>query len=310
MEAKILVIGDIMLDRYIYGTVERISPEAPVPVLNYKNEKENIGGCGVVAESLSLLNCNVELITRVGNDEEGKKIIELCEKLKIERKNIFQIENYKTIVKTRFVALSPFWQYIMRMDKEEIVSLDVNNENKVIHAIRESVKNNDIIVISDYKKGFLTEKIIKNTLEEAIKNNKKVIVDTKGKILEYKGAHIIAPNRRELSENLGEKIGKDIESIEKAAKKIGTIMECDVIVKLGEDGVFVWKNKEKKSLHLKSEAQKVVNVSGAGDVFIAALAFALSKGYELEEAAKIANRAASIAIGKEYPRITREEINV
>ena len=303
---QILVIGDIMLDRYIYGTVERICPEAPVPVLNYKSEKEDIGGAGVVADSLAKLSHPVKIISIAGDDEEGKKIINLCRKANISSDGIFEERGRPTIVKTRYVAISPFWQYILRVDKEQTHPITEESEKRILDKIKEEVQRCSCVIISDYEKGLMTKQVIEGVIEEAKKHKKILVVDTKGKIRNYKGADIIAPNRKELFENSEKKQTKDIGVIKKVAKELAEEMNCTIIVKLGEDGVLLIERQ--KEILLPSEAKKVVNVSGAGDVFIAALASAISEGKSIEEAVKIANRGAGIAISKETPRITREEL--
>jgi D-beta-D-heptose 7-phosphate kinase/D-beta-D-heptose 1-phosphate adenosyltransferase len=305
-ENPILVIGDIMLDRYIYGTVERICPEAPVPVLNYKHEKEYIGGAGVVADSLVKLGHQTKIISVVGDDEEGKMIIELCKKANIANEGIFQEKNRQTTVKTRYVAISPFWQYILRMDKEQTHPITSETEEKITKKAIEEIAKCSCVIISDYAKGMMTKKIIETVIEESKRQKKMLIVDTKGKIIDYKGADIIAPNRKELFDNSGKKQTKDINVIKRITKELAEKMNCTIIVKLGEEGVLLI-DKE-KDLLLPSEAKKIVNVSGAGDVFIAILASEITNGKPIEEAVRIANKGAGIAIGKENPRITREEL--
>jgi len=305
-EKPILVIGDVMLDRYIYGTVERICPEAPVPVLNYKDEKEEIGGAGVVADSLVKLGHRAKMISVIGEDNEGKKIIELCKKANIADDGIFQEKNRQTTVKTRYVAITPFWQYILRMDKEQTHQISSETEEKVIKKAKEEIAKCSCTIISDYGKGVMTKKVIGVVIEESKRQKKMLIVDTKGKICDYKGADILAPNRKELFDNSEKKQTNDINVIKKVAKELAEEMNCTIIVKLGEEGVLLVS--KEKNLLLPSEAKKIVNVSGAGDVFIAALASAISKGKPIEEALKIANRGAGIAIEKETPRITREEL--
>lgn len=302
----ILVIGDIMLDKYVYGTVERISPEAPVPVLNYRDEKEDIGGAGVVVDSLVKLGHNAKIISVVGEDEGGKKIAALCKKGGIAADGLFPEKGRPTTVKTRYVAVSPFWQYILRVDHEQTRPISTETEEKIVKKIREEVSKSGCVVISDYRKGMMGEKVVQEVIAEAKRQKKTLIVDTKGKILDYRGADIVAPNRKELFENSGHGHTKDLGAIRKAAADLAKKMECSVVVKLGEDGVLL-ENKGKELL-LPSEAKKVVNVSGAGDVFIAVMAGAIAQGKPMEEAIRLANRGAGIAIGKENPRVTREEL--
>jgi D-beta-D-heptose 7-phosphate kinase/D-beta-D-heptose 1-phosphate adenosyltransferase len=303
---QILIIGDIMLDRYIYGTVERISPEAPVPVLNYKNEREDLGGAGVVLDCLVKLGYKPSIITVIGDDAEGQRIIELVKKEEIETDGIIIEKGRLTTVKTRYVAISPFFQYILRLDKEKTNSITKETQEKIIRKLKEKLSKCEYVIISDYKKGLMIDKLVRETISEAKKQGKKVIVDTKGKIFDYFGADIVAPNRKELFENVDKKYSKDIEIIKKHAKELVNKMNCNVVVKLGEDGVLL--STKDKELLMPSIAKKVVNVSGAGDVFIAVMASALAEGKDLVEAVKLANKGAGIAIGKENPRVAKDEL--
>ncbi len=304
---EILIIGDIMLDRYIYGTVDRISPEAPVPVLNCKSEDERIGGAGIVAETLTNLDFSPKIISVVGTDDDGKKIIKLCKTVNIGVEYIEKETERRTTVKTRYVATSPFWQYVLRTDNEQTNQISEKTQQALKQIIPTVVKNSKCIIISDYRKGVMTHKLIKTVLNEVKKQKKIVIVDTKGPVLDYLGASIVAPNRKELFENFGQKYTKEILIINELAKKLADTMKCNIVVKLGEDGVLLINNK--KEIVFPSEAKKIVNVSGAGDIFIATMAAALAKKKNIINAVKIANKAAGIAIGKTTPSITLDELN-
>ncbi len=303
---KVLVIGDIILDRYVYGIVERISPEAPVPVLNYHEEKEDLGGVGVVLDSLTRLGVETTIISVIGNDEAGEKIRELCKKNGLETDGIVTETGRVTTVKTRFVSTSPFWQNILRLDKEKIDDISNETQEEIIQKIKEKTQNCDLVVVSDYKKGLMSDKVIKGVIEETKKQKKQLIVDTKGKIFEYIGATIIAPNRKELCDNFYHKATKNIDIIKTFAKELAKKMDCDVVVKLGEDGVLLI-NKLSELL-LQTEAKKIVNVSGAGDVFIAIMVMALARGKTIEDAVRLANKGAGIAVGKAIPRIAIDEL--
>ncbi|MEM4367954.1 MAG: PfkB family carbohydrate kinase [Candidatus Anstonellales archaeon] len=306
MKKKILVIGDVLLDRYVYGTVERISPEAPVPVLNMYEEKENIGGAGVVAENLVNLGNEALLFGIIGKDDEAEIIRNICKKIGIDAMGLMQDESKHTITKTRYVATSPFWQYILRVDKEHDYTPSLSTIEIMKKELTAAVSKCDGIIISDYKKGTMTKEIINLLLKEAKKNKKMLIVDTKGKILDYKGASIVAPNRKELFEIFGQKATKDLKQVKFFAKKLAEMMRCIVVVKLGEDGVLLIT--KEREMTFPSEAKKIVNVSGAGDIFIAILANEILSGKGIIDAVKIANKGAGVAIGKEKPTINVDEI--
>ncbi|MCX8197366.1 MAG: PfkB family carbohydrate kinase [Candidatus Micrarchaeota archaeon] len=306
MVGEVLVVGDLILDRYVYGTVDRISPEAPVPVLNISHQKDSIGGAGIVAENLVNLGHDVILVSIVGGDDAGRCLKKMCKDLGIKTFGILIDKKMSSILKTRFVATSPFWQYILRTDLEELKVPDDKIQKETIKILDKLVAKCSCVVISDYKKGTITRMMKEYLLSNAKRYGKKIIVDAKANILDYKGADIIAPNRKELFEIFGYRYEKDIKKVKMLARQLFEKMRCTIIVKLGDDGVYLLE-KDKEYL-FSPAAEKIVNVSGAGDVFIAILTSMLLKKKDIVEAVKIANKGAGMSIGKEKPSITLKEL--
>ncbi len=303
----ILLIGDIIIDHYIYGTVDRICPEAPVPVLNCKSEEMFLGGAGIVLTNLLHLGAKPEFISVAGDDEEAKKLENLFREVGASFDNVTIEKDRKTTIKTRCVATSPFWQMLMRFDKEVTHAISKAAEDRIIAKLDRLMQKSDLIVISDYRKGLLTPALREAILTKAKMNNKVVVVDSKGPAIDYKGAGIIAPNRVELCAHFGAAPTNEDGIITQFAQKLARQMQCKVVVKRSEKGIL-WVDNGKQG-SVPSIAKNIVNVSGAGDVFIASLAFATASGYELEKAVKIANFAAGTAIGRTRPHVTLEELN-
>ncbi|MBS3067649.1 bifunctional hydroxymethylpyrimidine kinase/phosphomethylpyrimidine kinase [Candidatus Micrarchaeota archaeon] len=303
--SNILLIGDIIIDHYIYGTVDRICPEAPVPVLNCKSEEMFLGGAGIVLTNLLHLGAKTNLVSVAGDDEEAEKLEKLFKSAGASFQNVAIENGRKTTIKTRCVATSPFWQMLMRFDKEVVYPISNTTEQEIILKLDTLLKNADLVVISDYKKGLLTPTLREAIITKAKSNNRKIIVDSKGFVSDYKGADIIAPNRVELCEHFGAAPTNDDGIIRQFAQKLARQMNCKLVVKRSEKGIL-WIDNGKEG-NVPSVAKKIVNVSGAGDVFIASLALATASDYTLEDAVKIANFAAGIAIGRTRPHVTLED---
>ncbi len=304
-KAKILLIGDIIIDQYIYGTVDRICPEAPVPVLNCKSEEMFLGGAGIVLTNLLHLGALPTIISVAGEDEDAKKLHKLFSDIGASFDQVLLEKGRKTTVKTRCVATSPFWQMLMRFDREVLDGVSKHAEHLITKKIAELVPLHDIIVISDYRKGLLTKHVRESVIAAAKEHKKQVLVDCKGSILDYKGADILAPNRIELCNAFNTQPTNEDGIVLQLAQKLAQLMHSRVVVKRSEKGIL-WVE-DRKYGSSPSTAQKIVNVSGAGDVFTASLALALASGYSLEDSAHIANFAAGTAIGRTRPHITLED---
>jgi rfaE bifunctional protein kinase chain/domain len=286
---KILVIGDIILDNFIFGEVERISPEAPVPVVEVKDEKFMLGGAGNVSLNIKSMGGYVFIISSIGNDINGK----ILEKL-IEKENIdyFFIEReLPTIIKTRVIAKT---QQLVRIDRERIEYLNEKEESKIKNFISEIIDEFDCVVISDYGKGFITEKIMK-----FLKNfNKKIIVDPKpGHFNFYKNVFCITPNQNEAIAGMGKLKVKNFEELVKVGIGIIKKLKCEnLIITLGKNGMLVYENKD--IYHIPSVAKDVYDVTGAGDTVCGIFSLYFSLSGNILESAIVSNFAAGIVVGK------------
>jgi len=301
-EAHVLVLGDVMLDRFIYGKVTRVSPEAPVPVLKQGDSKTVLGGAGNVVRNLQALGSQVYFISLVGNDSEGFEIREMLGSLEYGiESNLIVEKGRDTTVKIRFVADH---QQVLRVDKEVTRNLNESSREKVLGAIREFIDSSDVVILSDYGKGFFHPDILTDIIEISRKSNKPILVDPKGvDFSRYRGASLLSPNLKELSEATRSSVDSE-EAIVVAAMNI--INSCEV------KAVLTTRSREGMSLvqasgkvnHLTAEAKEVFDVSGAGDTVISTMAAAIGAGASLIEAAEIANVAAGIVVGKVGTAVT------
>ena len=286
---RILVYGDIIFDRYIFGEVERISPEAPVPIVKVKKEDYRIGGAGNVASNIDSLGGKGLLIGIVGDDIYSKEIF----KLKDENNLAINSKNNQTLIKTRILAKR---QQIVRVDREEeIVIYDVE-ENDLKHKI-DNVKI-DGIIISDYAKGTVNKTVIELLKKKALSLKIPIIVDPKPPNFHlYKGVTAITPNLKEAEELIGHKLinEKDvISAVRSIQKKFNTKYS---IITRGEKGITA-AEKNKKSFSIPVYSHEVFDVTGAGDTVVSVLILSLVSGASLKEAIALANAAASVAIEK------------
>ena len=289
---KILVVGDIMLDRFIFGNVHRISPEAPVPVVRSIEEKYSLGGCGNVLRNLISLGVQASIISFVGKDQAGEKIKQHLTKKGISTKHIIESESNRTTEKMRIVAEG---QQVVRVDWDAN-NLNDQNLNKVLKQVVKKITNVDGVIISDYNKGICTELIIKNIISEAKELQIPVLVDPKGKKWnKYYGASIITPNLKEAEEALGKLLKNDAD-VEKAGMQICNDLSLDAcLITRGANGMS-YIGKEAK-FHVSSEAKEIYDVSGAGDTVIASFATGMLAGFDFETVTRFANKAAGIVVG-------------
>ena len=293
---KIMVVGDLMLDTFVYGDVERISPESPVPVLAISREDTMLGGAGNVVSSLVALKAKVMLFSVVGDDARGEQVLSIAKKAGIDASGVMIDATRPTILKTRYLARS---QQVLRTDIEKTHDIDAGLEGKIITIIQKSLKQVQGIVLSDYGKGVLTKSLLQKTIQMANAAGIPVLVDPKGSNFSiYSGADFVTPNRKELGEAAGVKTPRSDEEIIMAAKKI--IRDCGiktVVATRSEDGMSIVPSVG-ETLHLKAQAREVFDVSGAGDTVIATLAAALAAGANIIDAAGLANVAGGIAVSK------------
>ncbi len=301
MSGRVLCIGDIILDSYSHGDVKRISPEAPIPVLKINNNKyEVLGGCGNVAKNICGAGSECHIISVCGDDEESivlKKLLKDSKKLTF---NLLTDNSRCTTKKIRFVSGN---QQILRVDKEFNKPISSKLETRILSILKSKIDFFDVIVLSDYSKGLLTDNLLKSTIELSRKKNKLIIVDPKKiDFSPYKGANIITPNFKELMQ--ASKIEKELNKEENAkvvvrlSRKLLKKYNFDAIVTTrSSDGISIV-DKKNNHLHLPSKAQEVFDVSGAGDTVIAYIASGIANGRSLFNATEIANDAAGFAVGK------------
>ena len=290
---KIAVIGDLMLDKYVYGEVERISQEAPIPIIRVTDEKYAPGGAANVAANISTLGGDAFLFGIVGNDYYKDILLDKLYSLEISTDGILTNTKKNTVLKTRIIGLE---QQLLRMDKENIEYIGDQFVENLLTNLKD-VDNLSAIIISDYAKGTITEDLLKGVKEFAQKNNITIIVDPKPKHHAwYKGVTLITPNRNESQKITGITIENE-DSIKKAGKKLQEELNSNIIMTAGNNGMYVFE-KGKEPVHIPAVAREVYDVTGAGDTVVASLALALSCGADLSAAAAISNIAAGIKVGK------------
>lgn len=304
---KVLVIGDLILDEYLWGGVTRISPEAPVPILETKSENLSLGGAANVANNLAALGCDVYLIGAIGQDEKGDRLLELIRERGIHTEGIFRFVHRPTTSKMRIIAHN---QQILRIDKEDNRPITEETEKKIIEFTNKVLPEMNGVICSDYQKGVLTEKVIKNLMHRAQKAKKAVIVDPKSADFSlYKGATVLTPNEKEVERSVPIKINSG-EDLERAAEYLLSLTRGEaLLVTRGKDGMTLYRNK-KKPVDIPTVAKEVYDVTGAGDTVVSVFGMAVFGGFNFQEAAWLSNMAASIVVGKVGTAVvTLNEIN-
>jgi D-beta-D-heptose 7-phosphate kinase/D-beta-D-heptose 1-phosphate adenosyltransferase len=293
-KAHVLVVGDVMVDQFHYGQVERISPEAPIPVLILEREDTMLGGAGNVVRNLRSLEAQARFITVTGNDPAGRDVARMIKKQGVQ--DVPLIDNERpTSTKTRYIAGV---QQVMRADRETTKELPRKVEANLIRSVTSALKTCQAIVLSDYGKGSLSATATKKIIQLAAKTKKIIIVDPKGKdFSRYSGVDLITPNRRELAEAVGFKIKSDADVVRASKQLIKRHRFGAVLTTRSADGMSV-ASADGVVIHLAAEAQEVFDVSGAGDTVVATVAAALAVGADLGRAAALANAAAGIVVGK------------
>ena len=293
--ARVLVVGDLILDEFLWGDVSRISPEAPVPVVWVKNESFMPGGASNVANNLKSLGADVHLVGVIGDDERGAVLKGELEQKGIDTAGVFVDETRPTTLKTRVVAQH---QQVVRIDREKIDHLSDCIISKMTDYIVETVERIDAVVIEDYGKGVIMPKLLSKVVPIARLKNKVISIDPKEEHFKYyKGISVITPNNHEASKAVGFAI-KDDASLKKAGTSLLNKLNCKIVlITLGENGMAVFQ-KSKPMQHIPTVAQEVFDVSGAGDTVIASYTLSLTSGADPVQSAHIANCAAGIVIGK------------
>jgi D-beta-D-heptose 7-phosphate kinase/D-beta-D-heptose 1-phosphate adenosyltransferase len=292
---RVLVIGDLVLDRFVYGDVERISPEAPVPILRVLSSKALPGCAANVAANVAALGARTTLLGVVGADQEAR---ELGSVLAAGHEAIAYLPvtdgGRHTALKTRYIAGA---QQVVRADREDSHAIGAEAEARVIDAFEAALADCDVVVVSDYNKGLLTDRVLHGVIERARAAGRPVLVDPKrARLIDYRGAAVIKPNRKELATASGLPCMTD-EEVERAAAQVIAGTGAMVLLTRSEQGMSLFRAGA-APVHARADAREVFDVSGAGDTVIAVVAAAIAAGIDIEEALPVASTAAGIVVGK------------
>lgn len=293
---KIMIVGDFILDQFIWGTVERISPEAPVPVVHVREEQFRLGGALNVAHNIHTLFGNVVPCGVLGRDRDGRMLRRVIHREGIDTGGIIYEDARPTTVKTRVIAHS---QQVVRFDREKTESISTEAQEGILKFVEDRIRGMDAVVIEDYGKGVIESALLKKLIKAARQVQKPVLVDPKEKHFSYyPGITTMTPNRKEAFAGAEALRIRHNGSLEALGKGLLKRLRCDsVLITLGEDGMALFENSGAMT-HIPTAAREIFDVSGAGDTVISVLALALGAGAKTKEAAVLANLAAGIVVGK------------
>ncbi len=298
-KARIAVIGDLMLDRYTFGSVSRISPEAPVPVLEIENEQARLGGAANVGHNILGLGASPLMLGVVGDDTSGLILKGIFTDLGFPLDGIVTDSTRPTTVKTRVIAGS---QQMLRLDHEMKQEIARDTEDRLIEILEENIHSIDGIILEDYNKGVITRSIIHRATELGRKHGVPVLVDPKSQnFFEYQDATVFKPNRKEVEDALGVRLHTREETVAAGLKLMEMLHAENVLLTLGEKGMMLFERVKNDGISnepfaIPTRAREVADVSGAGDTVIATLAVCMACGMNVRESAVIANRAAGLVI--------------
>jgi len=294
-KTRILVIGDIILDQFIWGKVSRISPEAPVPVVEVEHETTMLGGATNVVNNIASLGGNVLLCGVVGDDSKGREIISKLDELDVDIGGITVEHDRFTSVKTRIIAHA---QQVVRYDRERRDSLKPETINHILNFIQEKKENLSGIIVSDYGKGVVTHELMEGVKKVISHSKIPLAVDPNVKNFSlYKDITIITPNHHQAGEVAGLEIVNE-ESLRRVGEKLLHHQRCQaLLITRGEDGMTLFEE-DGRITHIKSIARKVYDVTGAGDTVIATFTLGMASGLDMKSAAYLSNLAASIVVGE------------
>ena len=290
---KILVVGDLMIDHYLWGLCERISPEAPVQVVNVDRESTVLGGAGNVINNLNSLGAEVDVISVIGDCKVSEELKGLLTDIKVDTQYLITQKDRVTSKKSRIIAAH---QQVVRYDRESTEEINNNSQIAILEFFKAIVNNYDVILLSDYGKGVLTFELTQSLITIANENEKKLLVDPKGlNYSKYNGAYLLTPNKKEASEATNSVI-KDNKSLTQAIKILKKQCNLEVsLITLSDQGVAIFDNELR--IH-PTVAIEVFDVTGAGDTILASLGFALSCNKNIDQAVKFANLASGVVVGK------------
>ncbi|QFR48669.1 D-glycero-beta-D-manno-heptose-7-phosphate kinase [Sulfurimonas lithotrophica] len=289
---KVLVVGDLMIDHYLWGSANRISPEAPVQVVDIDKETTVLGGAGNVVNNLRALGCEVSVISVVGDDDVAHELKSMLDAIDT-KSYLVKEDERKTSKKSRIIASH---SQVVRYDKESKENITKSSESEVLKNFSTLCAEVDIVLLSDYGKGVLTTSLTKDIINIAKSKNKKVLVDPKGlDYSKYSGAYLLTPNKKEAQEASGINITDD-NSLVDALKKLKDVAKLDIsLITLSEDGIAIF---DDKLIMRPTVAREVYDVTGAGDTVLASLGYSLASGKDIVSALEFANLAAGVVVGK------------
>lgn len=294
-KTRVIVIGDLMIDEYLWGTVDRISPEAPVPIVSVERESYTLGGAGNVINNLVALGATVFPIGTAGTGKAGGMIFEQLEALGVETHGIIKEADRPTTRKTRVIASN---QQVLRIDKETRKEISNDTLKKVSGLLKEKMPDLDLIIISDYDKGLVTRSLVKQTVDLARKHKILVIADPKGlDYSKYRHVNLLTPNRKEAAQSAGMQINSHDDLVKAGRLIIKKAGLERLLITCGKDGMVLF-DSSGDPFEIASKAQQVFDVSGAGDTVIAILGLGLASGASFRESAMVANVAAGIVVAK------------
>jgi rfaE bifunctional protein kinase chain/domain len=291
---KIAVVGDLMLDRYFWGSVHRVSPEAPVPVVEVEEESTRLGGAANVANNIASLGGTPLMVGLVGNDYQAQLLVDMVKESGFDQRGIVTDASRPTTIKTRVIAQG---QHVVRIDNESKAPCPEHLVARLVDAVRYNIHEIDGIILEDYNKGVITGELITELIAVARKYNKTITVDPKfDNFFAYKNVTVFKPNRREAESVLGGRLSTNDEVVAAGRKLIENLDAENVLITRSEQGMTLCE-RNGSVLHLPTAARNVQDVSGAGDTVISTLTIALAAGATVREACVLANHAGGIVVG-------------
>jgi len=294
-QCRVLVVGDLMIDHYVWGDVDRISPEAPVQVVNVRSEEDTLGGCGNVVNNIVALGGTVAVAGVVGTGRYGQLLIERLQTLGVDAEGVIQDPDRPTTRKTRIFASN---QHVVRIDRESRHTVSKDTLESLAAEAEKKIPESDVVLISDYGKGVVTHELLRRVSDSAQKHGKATIADPKGiDFAKYSGVGVLTPNKKEAGLAAAIDITDD-DTLHGAGKKLlDRLMIEKLLITCGKAGMVLFE-RGARPYRISAKARQVYEVSGAGDTVVAVLGLAMATGANLRDAAALANTAAGVVVGK------------
>ncbi len=304
---NILVVGDLMVDEYLWGDVERISPEAPVQVVTIKDEDFSLGGSGNVVNNVVALGAKVSAVGVIGTGTDGQLLLNKLNELGVDIAGIFQDSNRPTTRKTRIIASN---QHVLRIDRETKESISEPAFEAIAKYLEDKIPDVDVVLISDYGKGLITEALMARLIAAAQKHKKITIADPKGlDFSKYSGVSLITPNKKEAALASGIEVVDETTLIEAGNEILQRVGIDKLLITCGKDGMVLF-DRNKAPYKIRAETRQVYDVSGAGDTVLAVLGLSVASGISFEDGAVLANTSAGIVVGKVgTATVSRQELS-